>query len=111
MADYLVITEESKVFLNSRTVVYCVKVQRLLLAKKVYQNSDSEQDVCEIYLQEVKILKLLIKKPHWYVILLLHHYTDPRGQGCLILSPLAQMTLGDFLSQHPDQEKKMLIGP
>jgi hypothetical protein len=50
LADSSVITEKSKEFSNSRTVVYGVEFQGLLLAKKVYKNSDTEQDVLEIYL-------------------------------------------------------------
>ncbi|KAF4630622.1 hypothetical protein G7Y89_g7517 [Cudoniella acicularis] len=111
LADSLVVTEESKVSENRRTVVNRVKVRGLWLAKKIYKNSDREQVEREIYLQEVEILKLLIRKPHWHVILLLHHYEDPRGRGCLILSPLAQTTLEAFLSQHPNQERKVLVGP
>ena len=111
LADSSAVTEESKVSRNSRTVVNRIKVQGLWLAKKIYKNSDSEQEEREIYLQEVEILKLLIRKPHWHVVLLLCHYTDPMGRGCLILSPLAQTTLGVFLSQSPDQEKKALVGP
>jgi hypothetical protein len=38
--------------------------QGLLLAKKIYKNSDREQYEREAYLQEVEILKLLIRKPH-----------------------------------------------
>jgi serine/threonine protein kinase len=111
LADALVAAEESKVSENPRTVVNRVKVQGLWLAKKIYKYSDREQGEREIYLQEVKILRLLIRKPHWHVILLLHHYEDPRGRGCLILSPLAQTTLEAFLSQSPNQERKTLVGP
>jgi serine/threonine protein kinase len=111
LADSLVITEESKVSENRRTVVERVKVQGLWLAKKIYKNSDRDQGERKIYLQEVEILKLLTRKPHWHVILLLHHYEDPTGRGCLILSPLAQTTLEEFLSQSPTQERKMLVGP
>lgn len=111
LTDSSVVTEDSKVSGNPRTVVNRVKVQGLWLAKKIYKNSDSEQEEHEIYLQEVRILMLLTRKPHWHVILLLHHYTDPRGRGCLILSPLAQTTLEAFLSHPPNQERKMLVGP
>jgi serine/threonine protein kinase len=111
LADSFVITAESKVSENRTTVVKRVKVQGLWLAKKIYKNSDRDQGERKIYLQEVEILKLLIRKPHWHVILLLHHYEDPRGRGSLILSPLAQMTLEAFLSQRPNQERKMLVGP
>jgi serine/threonine protein kinase len=111
LADSLVGTEESKVSENRRTVVKRVKVRGLWLAKKIYKHSDREQGEREIYLQEVEILKLLIRKPHWHVILLLYHYDDPRGRGCLILSPLAQTTLEAFLSQRPNQERKILVGP
>jgi serine/threonine protein kinase len=111
LADALVAAEESKVSENPRTVVNRVKVQGLWLAKKIYKYSDREQGEREIYLQEVKILRLLIRKPHWHVILLLHHYEDPRGRGCLILSPLAQTILEAFLSQSPNQERKTLVGP
>jgi serine/threonine protein kinase len=111
LADSLVVTEESIVSDNPRTVVKCVKVRGLWLAKKIYKRSDREQGEREIYLQEVEVLKLLSRKRHWHVILLLHHYEDPRGRGCLILSPLAQTTLEAFLSQRPNQERKTLVGP
>jgi len=111
LADSLVVTEESQVTENYRTKINRVKVQGLWLAKKIYKNSDREQNEREAYLQEVQILQILLKKPHWHVILLLCHYTDTIGRGCLILSPLAQTTLRDFLSQRPNQETKMLVGP
>jgi serine/threonine protein kinase len=111
LTDSLVITEESKVSENNRTVVKRVKVRGHWLAKKIYKHSDREQGEREIYLQEVEVLKLLLRKPHWHVILLLRHFEDPRGRGCLILSPLAQTTLEAFLSQSPSQERKTLVGP
>ena len=62
LADSLVITEESKVSENNRTVVKRVKVQGHWLAKKIYKHSDREQGEREIYLQEVEVLKLLHKE-------------------------------------------------
>lgn len=113
LAGSLVVTEESTVFETDSTLITCIKVQRLRLAKKKYIRSDRERKERETYLQEIEILKLLNKKPHWHVILLLHHYEipSPRGCGCLILFPLAQTTLKAFLSQPPNAERKKLIGP
>jgi hypothetical protein len=78
-------------------VINRVQIQGLFLAKKIYKYSDREQEDREIYSQEIETLKRLIRKPHWHIILLLHHYPDPTGRGCLILSPLAQTTLEAFL--------------
>jgi serine/threonine protein kinase len=111
LTDSSIVTEESTVSENLSTMVNRVKVRGLWLAKKIYKHLHIEQGQYEMYLQEVKILKLLTRKPHWHVILLLRHYTDLENRNCLLLSPLAQMTLEAFLSQPPSQESKMLIGP
>lgn len=95
---------------NNKTIINRIKIWGLWLAKKIYKDSDREQDDREIYLQEAEILKTLSRKPHWHVVLMLHNYIDLSGRGCLILSPLAQTTLADILSQRPNKETKMLAG-
>src|SRR2546423_14048945 len=103
------IGEESMVSENPRTLVNRVKVRGLPFAKKTFKQSPYDQTQYEAYRDEVEVLQDLTRRPHWHVILLLRHYTDLKGRGCLLLSPLAQTTLQDFLSQPPSQERKQLV--
>jgi len=112
LSDFSIITQDSTVSENSRTWISRVRVGGLLFAQKIFKswnNPDFNQEQYNTYLREVDILKQLTRKPHWHVILLLRHYTDLKGQGCLLLSPLAQMTLATFLSRPPSQESIMLV--
>jgi serine/threonine protein kinase len=112
LSDISIITQGSTVSENSRTVISRVRVGGLLFAQKTFKSwahPNLNQEQYNIYLREVDILKQLTRNPHWHVILLLRHYTDLKGQGCLLLSPLAQMTLETFLSRRPSQERIMLV--
>ena len=107
LSDVSIIRQDSTVSNNSRTLISRVRVGGLLFAQKTFKSSDPNWE--NIYLREVGILKQLTRNPHWHVILLLRHYTDLEGQACLLLSPLAQMTLEAFLSRRPSQERIMLV--
>lgn len=108
LTDPSIVVEESTVSENDSSLIKGVKVRGLPLAKKIFKRSPCDP---KAYHQEVEVLQRLTRKPHWHVILLLRHYTDLEGRGCLLLSPLAQMTLEDFLSQPPNQERKQLVRP
>jgi serine/threonine protein kinase len=111
LSDVSIITQDSTVSENFRTLISRVRVGGLLFAQKIFKSSDNpnlNQEQYDTYLQEIDILKRLTRNPHWHVILLLRHYTDLKGQGCL-LSPLAQMTLETFLSRPLSQESIMLV--
>jgi serine/threonine protein kinase len=109
LTDSSIVVEGSMVSKNHNTLVNRVKVRGLLLAKKIFKYSPYDETQYKAYSQEVEVLQHLARKPHWHVILLLRHYTDLEGRGCLLLSPLAQMTLQDFLSEPPSQESRQLV--
>jgi serine/threonine protein kinase len=62
----------------------------------------------EMYEKEVEILKTLRKEAHWHVILLLCHY-NLQDKGCLVLSPLAQCNLKQYLQYPPTQGRRRSI--
>ncbi|OAP63453.1 hypothetical protein AYL99_02680 [Fonsecaea erecta] len=50
------------------------------------------------YEKEIECLQKLQHDPHWHVIQMLGHYIHPYNEGHLLLSPLAECTLEDFMA-------------
>lgn len=66
-------------------------------------------DDLESYEKEIKSLQRLRDSVSWHVILLIGHYTQPANEGRLVLSPLAECTLEDYLSQIPTLGRKLRV--
>jgi serine/threonine protein kinase len=65
----------------------------------------------KVYEKEIEILQPLRNSPHWHVIQLLGFFSKPEcnNDGCLILSPLAECTLEDYISQKPVPRRKWAV--
>lgn len=63
----------------------------------------------ESYQKEIKSLQTLRESVSWHVILLISYYTEPANEGRLILSPLAECTLGSYISQIPTPGRKLVV--
>jgi serine/threonine protein kinase len=66
-------------------------------------------DVYNIYEKEIKSLQALSESRSWHIIQLIGHYIEPANEGNLVLSPLAECTLKDYLSQPPTLRCKLVV--
>src|SRR5436190_17072428 len=65
----------------------------------------------KFYVKEIENLQILRNAPHWHVIQLLGFDSMPGRsyEGNLILSPLAECTLEDYLSQEPLTGRRQVV--
>jgi serine/threonine protein kinase len=115
LKDPSIVQEENEddgrrsVFAKTTTsVLIRVRIKGQWFASKVCLFWDRTQQK-ELYKKELENLKKLRGKSHWHVVLLICHYTKPDGEGCLVLSPLAQCNLAQYLLQTPSVSKKRVV--
>lgn len=69
----------------------------------------SVADDLNTYKEEIESLQRLRKSLSWHVVQLIGHYTEPANEGRLVLSPLAECTLEEYLSQTPTPGRKLRL--
>jgi serine/threonine protein kinase len=69
----------------------------------------SIDDDRESYNKEIKSLQTLRESGSWHVVQLIGHYTNPANEGRLVLSPLAECTLENYISQIPTPGRKLIV--
>ena len=74
--------------------------------KRIWISVDADR---ELYKEEIESLQRLRESVSWHVVLLIGHYTEPANEGRLVLSPLADCTLEDYLSQAPTPGRKLTV--
>lgn len=75
--------------------IQTVKICRQWLACKTIWIS--VEDKRKAYEKEIQCLLRLRKDAHWHVVQILGHYIEPANEGHIILSPLAECDLENFL--------------
>jgi serine/threonine protein kinase len=63
----------------------------------------------ESYKKEIKTLQTLRESASWHIVQLIGYYTKPTNEGRLVLSPLAECTLEDYISQFPTPGRKLVV--
>jgi serine/threonine protein kinase len=76
--------------------------------KRICTSSESNR---KVYEKEINILQTLRNRPHWHVVQLLGFFPKPEcsDERNLVLSPLAECTLADYLSQEPVTGHKRVV--
>jgi hypothetical protein len=101
-----IVEEHSPIDETEGSVLISVKIGREWFACKKCWTPTQEKR--QMYEQEVEVLKTLRKEAHWHVILLLCHYSL-HDKSCLVLSPLAQCNLNQYLQHPPTQGRRRAI--
>jgi serine/threonine protein kinase len=113
LTDPSIVEEGSSVIPRARgTKLISVRVHGQWLACKINLFWDRDPQREETYWTELENLGDLRQKPHWHVVLLMCHYINPKkdsNEGCLVLSPLAECNLKQYLSKTPTLGRKRSV--
>jgi serine/threonine protein kinase len=94
---------------NGRSQVLAIKISAQWFACKINWIPKGNNVLQNVYQNEKVNLQTLRARPHWHVILLMWHFLKEANEGALILSPLAECDLHEFLSQSPTLRRKALV--
>jgi serine/threonine protein kinase len=100
--------ETSIIAMTGTSVIIRVLIRKKWFVCKFYKWWHLAQRK-KMYEEEVKMLQLLQDTPHWHVIRMLCHCNTLDGESCVLLSPLAQYDLAQYLSQPPTPGTKRLV--
>lgn len=91
-----------------RSYIYTARVDGQWFAcKKSWISGKYDRN---LYDKEQECLKALRSPGNWHIVqLMAYHTVQACNEGCLVLSPLAECTLGDYLSRRPTPGCKQAV--